>query len=358
MRLIISIALLLLLSGCADLGYYWHSADGHMSLMNQRVDIDEMLADESLDAALRERLLLVRDIRQFSIERLELPANGSYTNFVELDRPYVLKNLFAAPEFSTRLYKWCYPVIGCTSYRGYFDEERMQRYVADLESQGLEIYIGQVAAYSTLGWFDDPILSSFVHWPDYRLAGLLFHELTHQQIYIDDDTTFNESLATAVQQAGTRLWLESRGQTRDIERLQQWLEYRGESIALIESTRAQLTEIYARSIDDNDKRRLKQAAFDTARENHREIAAKHGISGGFTRWFADGLNNAKVGSVSTYNARLDAFLNMLNAQQMNFGNFFAYVERLGRLDKPARDRCLDAWENAHDSTDAHCPSIS
>ena len=358
MRLIISIALLGLLSGCADLGYYWHSADGHMSLMNQRVDIDEMLADESLDTALRERLLLVREIRQFSIERLELPANASYTNYVELDRPYVLKNLFAAPEFSTRLYQWCYPVIGCTSYRGYFDEERMQRYINDLEAQGLEIYTGQVAAYSTLGWFDDPVLSSFVHWPDYRLAGLLFHELVHQQIYIDDDTTFNESLATAVQLAGTRLWLESRGQAAEIEQLEQWLQYRGESIALIEATRAQLTEIYARSIDDSEKRRLKQATFDTARESHQTIAAKHGVRGGFTRWFAEGLNNAKVGSVSTYNARLDAFMNMLEAQQMNFGNFFTYVERLGQLDRPERDRCLDAWENADYSPDASCPAAS
>ncbi len=358
MRLIISIALLLLLSGCADLGYYWHSADGHMSLMNQRVDIDEMLNDESLDAALRERLLLVSEIRQFSIARLELPANGSYTNFVELDRPYVLQNLFAAPEFSTRLYQWCYPVIGCTSYRGYYDAERMQAYIAELEAQGLEIHTGRVAAYSTLGWFDDPVLSSFVHWPDYRLAGLLFHELTHQQIYIDDDTTFNESLATAVQQAGTQLWLESRGRTREIERLQQWLQYRGESIALIQSTRAQLGEIYARSIDDAEKHRLKQAAFESARERHQIIAANHGVSGGFTNWCADGLNNAKVGSISTYNARLGAFLNMLDAHQKDFGDFFGYVERLGKLDKPARDRCLDAWEQAGDGVDEHCPAIT
>ena len=151
MRCIISIALLLLLTGCADLGYYWHNANGHLAVMNQRVDIDEMLADDQLDAGLRERLQLVQEMRRFSIERLDLPANDSYLSYVELDRPYVVQNIFAAPEFSTRLYEWCYPVIGCASYRGYYDEARMLAYSDDLKSRGLEVYIGKVSAYSTLG---------------------------------------------------------------------------------------------------------------------------------------------------------------------------------------------------------------
>lgn len=355
MRWIISIPLLLMLCGCADLGYYWHNANGHLSVMNQRVYIDDLLADEQLDAGLRERLVLVEEIRRFAIERLDLPDNGSYRSYVELDRPYVLQNIFAAAEFSTRLYEWCYPVIGCAGYRGYYDETRMLAYVDGLKAEGLEVYIGQVPAYSTLGWFDDPILSSFIDWPDYRLAGLLFHELTHQQVYIEDDTSFNESLASAVQQVGTELWLQSRQQYQQLDRLNAWLDYRDEVIALIEATRAQLATLYAMDIKDAEKRDRKARAFDVARVAHAEIAGRHKIEEGFTRWFSDELNNAKIGSVSAYNALRPAFVNMIRAQDLDFAAFYDYVEALGSLDKPVRDNCLKAWERQAAELGSDCP---
>ena len=358
MRWIISIALLSLLSGCADLGYYWHSATGHLAVMNQRVDIDTLLADDSLEADLRERLALVQEIRRFSIERLDLPSNGSYGSYVELDRPYVIQNLFAAPEFSTRLYEWCYPIIGCASYRGYYDEDRLFAYAEDLKSEGLEVYIGQVSAYSTLGWFDDPVLSSFITWPDYRLAGLIFHELTHQQIYIDDDTTFNESLATAVQQAGTVLWLKSKNRSGDLELLSRWLSYRGQVLELIESVRTELTGTYASDVSDADKRQRKAQVFARARDAHATIASTYEISGGFTRWFADELNNAKIGSVAAYNSEVPAFIAMIEAHDFDFSAFFRYVDELGTLDKPARDGCLAAWKQQGDRSDQACPGLS
>jgi predicted aminopeptidase len=355
MRWIISIPLLLLLSGCADMGYYWHNANGHLSVMNQRTDIDELLADDQLDPELRKRLQLVQEIRRFSIERLDLPANDSYASYVELDRPYVVQNIFAAPEFSTRLYEWCYPVIGCASYRGYYDEARMLAYSDDLKSSGLEVYIGKVSAYSTLGWFDDPVLSSFVNWPDYRLAGLLFHELTHQQIYIDNDTTFNESLASAVQQVGTELWLESRHQSDQLDQLTSWSRYRDEVIALIESTREQLAEIYADDSDDAGKRESKVRIFTEARDAHTEIAVRHEIKGGFTHWFAGELNNAKIGSVAAYNSLTPAFINMIRAYKLDFALFFEYAEAVGDLEKSARNNCLEAWSQNIGLAATSCP---
>jgi len=355
MRWIISIALLLLLTGCADLGYYWHNANGHLAVMNQRADIDELLANDQLDAGLRERLQLVQEIRRFSIERLDLPANDSYLSYVELDQPYVVQNIFAAPEFSTRLYEWCYPVVGCASYRGYYDEARMLAYSDDLIARGLEVYIGKVSAYSTLGWFDDPVLSSFVNWPDYRLAGLLFHELTHQQIYIDDDTTFNESLASAVQQVGTELWLKSRQQNDQLEQLKNWSRYRDEVIALIGSTREQLAEIYAGDSDNAAKRKGKTLIFAEARDTHAEIAARHGVKGGYTNWFAGELNNAKIGSVAAYNSLTPAFINMIRAYNLDFAPFYAYVQVVGDLEKPVRDDCLEAWSQNIGSGSADCP---
>ena len=326
-----------------------------MEVMNQRVDIDKLLADDQLDAELRERLQLVQEIRRFSIERLDLPANDSYTNYVELDRPYVVQNIFAAPEFSTRLYEWCYPVIGCANYRGYYDEVRMLAYSDDLKSRGLEVYIGQVSAYSTLGWFDDPVLSSFIDWPDYRLAGLLFHELTHQQIYIDNDTTFNESLASAVQQVGTELWLKSRDQMYQFDQLKRWWRYRDEVIALIGSTRERLTGIYAGDSDEAGKRTSKAAVFTSAREKHTKIAARHGVEGGYTDWFAGELNNAKIGSVAAYNSLTPAFINMMYAYNLNFTEFYAYAQAVGDLEKPVRDSCLMAWNQNIGLSNEDCP---
>ena len=355
MRLLISIPLLLLLSGCADIGYYWHSASGHLDLMSQRVDIDELLADDDLDSDLRTRLLLVQDIRRFSIEQLQLPANGSYNSYVALDRSYVIQNLFAAPEFSTQLHQWCYPVIGCASYRGYYDQTRLLAYVDELQSEGLEVHVDRVPAYSTLGWFDDPVLSSFLDWPDYRLAGLLFHELTHQQIYIDDDTTFNESLASAVQQVGTLLWLESNNQFEAQDEFRRWLGYRDAAIALIVSTRSELDAIYASDLADAEKRAGKAQQFQQARNEHDKIAARHGVAGGFKSWFADGLNNAKIGSVAAYNSRLNAFVGILDAQAVDFPAFYQYVKKLSELERATRNKCLDAWELGPEPNKETCP---
>ena len=356
MRWLISIPLLLLLGGCADMGYYWHSARGHLAVMQQRVDIDDLLADGTTDTALRERLLLVKEIRRFSVERLQLPQNDSYLSYVELDRSWLIKNLFAAPEFSTRLHQWCYPIIGCASYRGYYDEERLADYVEELEARGLEVYTGRVSAYSTLGWFDDPVLSSFIDWPDHRLAGLLFHELTHQQIYIDDDTTFNESLASAVQQVGTELWLESREQFGELERMARWLDYRAAVIGLIEATRARLQTLYATDASDADKRRDKQGVFDQARSEHSRLAAQHGISGGYTDWFAGEMNNAKIGSVAAYNSHLPAFINMIRAHGNDFERFYRYAASVGKLDKGRREQCLAAWSRQQ-AASAPCPDV-
>ena len=355
MRLIITIPLLLLLAGCADLGYYWHSANGHLDLMSQREDIEDLLEDETLDDRLRERLVLVTEIRQFSVERLDLPDNGSYASYVALDQPYVLQNLFAAPEFSTELQQWCYPIVGCASYRGYYEQSRLDDFVAELEAEGLEIYVGQVPAYSTLGWFDDPVLSSFIDWPDYRLAGLLFHELTHQQVFIDGDTTFNESLASAVEQVGTGLWLESQGREADLASFTRWITYRDEVIRLVVDTRGELDLVYASDIDDIGKRDAKQAALQLAREAHSAIAARHGIKAGFTAWFENNLNNAKIGSIAAYNERVVSFVNMLEARDLDFADFFAYVERVAELDQASRDACLDAWESNPGVTGNACP---
>lgn len=316
--------------------------------MARRVDIQAIIDNPESDIKLRARLKQVQEIRRFAVDRLKLPDNDSYSQYVKLDHPYVLQNLFAAPEFSTRLKSWCYPIAGCTSYRGFFEEDRLQSYVEQLQTENMEIHIGKTSAYSTLGWFDDPVLSSFVNWKDYRLAGLLFHELTHQVLYIDDDTEFNESLATTVQQQGTRLWLQSHHRTAELDELQRWNIYRQAVIVLIGKTRNSLNDLYRQELPENDLRQNKKQILLKARSEHQQLANKHDIKYGFRRWFSEGLNNAKLGSISTYNAKVPAFNSILHSHNYDFDLFYKTVAHLGSLPKKTRDSCLNDWQG-HES---------
>ena len=352
-KLLIVISVILL-SACSNIGYYWHSTKGHLSIMNKRVDISTLLEDPDLDTRLRSRLLLVQEIRAFSIESLALPDNGSYTNYAQLNRPYVLKNLFAAPEFSTRLLSWCYPIAGCASYRGYYDEDLLSEFVATLKKDNSDIHIGDVPAYSTLGWFDDPVLSSFINWPEPRLAGLIFHELTHQRLYVDNDTLFNESLASAVQRIGTELWLRSRQKSDEIEQFRNSNLYRQAVVTLIEQTRAELDTLYETELSPQTKRQQKQNILGTAIEHHAALAQSFNRKGGYTAWFSSGLNNAKLASVSAYNAHVPAFISIMNAQQGSFKGFFEYVETIAELPKSKRDLCLDAWQKNNNLIENRC----
>ena len=353
-RVLLLLLLLPLLTSCANLGYYWHTAKGHMAIMDKRVVINDLLTDPELDPTLKQRLELVKKIRRFAIDRLALPESGSYTVYVQLDRPYALQNLFAAPEFSTRLLSWCYPFAGCTNYRGFYEQQRLDDFVKTLKVDNNDVHIGNVPAYSTLGWFDDPVLSSFIDWPDHRLAGLLFHELTHQRIYIDDDSKFNESLATAVQQAGIRLWLSRHQQTEVLEKFDRSLKYRRDVVLLIESARNQLSELYSSDLSDESKRQGKQETFTRIRQQYQDISIKHNYRDGFARWFKAELNNAKLGSVSTYNALIPAFVSMIEAHDNDFERFFDYAEKIGDMGQEKRDLCLIAWQASDALEDARC----
>ena len=234
------------------------------------------------------------------------------------------------------------------------NDEALNEYVEQLKAQNFDTYIGFVPAYSTLGWFDDPVLSSFIYWPDYRLAGLLFHELAHQRIFIEDDTRFNESLAVAVQQAGTELWLESSNRSAQRDEFRRWIEYQREVAGLIEQTRETLAELYQGDQDEAIKRAQKQAIFDNTRESYVALAQRLNYEGGYESWFAGELNNAKLGSVSAYHEQLPAFLAILKARNYDFSAFFDTVENISKLDKAERDACLALWSEGKLIGDDDC----
>jgi len=322
--------LLLLLAGCADTGYYLHSVQGQFSIMQKARDIDDVLADNNTSPKLRRQLQLVEELREFAFTELALPRSGSYTEYADLGRPYVLKNLFATDEFSIHLQRWCYPLVGCAGYRGFFDEQRLARFSDKLHQQGKDVYVANVSAYSTLGWFDDPVLNTFVYWPDFRLAGLIFHELAHQRLYVDNDTSFNESFASAVQQAGVERWLAQRGELNRLQMYRQYLKNRAAVIDLIERARQRLDRLYREDSSNAIKRLRKQQIFDELKQQYRQLAAGFTVKDGFARWFGGKLNNARLASVSTYHSKVKQFRSLLEAQDGDFERFYRAAEDLAR----------------------------
>jgi predicted aminopeptidase len=343
LRLTLLLIASLLLSACADLGYYLHSVKGHLHIIQQEQDIDELLKDQHTSEHLKQRLRLVQQIRQFAFDHLHLPRSGSYTEYADLQRNYVLKNLFAAAEFSIQAKQWCYPVVGCAGYRGFFEQQRLDDFIAQLRQQHYDVYVANVSAYSTLGWFDDPVLNTFINWPDEFLAGLIFHELSHQLLYVDGDTRFNESFATAVQHAGVEQWLQAHHELDKLQRYQQRIVNRQKVVRLIDQARQALNHLYQQDIDDAEKRRLKAATLEDLKQRYQAFSRSINHSDGFQRWFAGELNNAQLVSVSTYNDWVPFFTQLLQQNHGDFQDFFKQVKQLSDLPRQQRHGCIQHW---------------
>lgn len=333
------------LSGCETLTYYTQSIGGHLSIMLQAKPLAEALeeARSANDMRLVQRLSNAKKIRDYATDELGLPDNGSYRRYADLKRPYVVWNVFAAPALSMKLKEWCFPVAGCVTYLGYYAQKNAQTYSADLRSTGLDTYVSGVMAYSTLGYFDDPLLSTFIYLPDGELAGMIFHELAHQRVYVKNDTTFNESFATAVELAGVERWLST--EASDAIR-NSWLQYSSRRVAfrqLLLAFRTKLESLYADSrLSDEQKLIHKAQIFDQLREGYGQLKISWGGYSGYDSWFAQPLTNAHLATIVTYQRWVPAFTALLAQNGYNFSRFYKQVDALLKLDKPARDARLCA----------------
>jgi len=338
---------LVLLPGCAIVtdgpAYYWQSVRGHLDVMWRAKPLDAVLADPGTDATLRRRLESARAIRAFASRELALPANGSYTAYADLQRPFALWNVFATPELSLELERWCFPVAGCVAYRGYYDQDEAKAYAQRLREQGLEAHVSGVPAYSTLGWFDDPLLSTFLHYPEGELARLIFHELAHQVLYVSGDTTFNESFATAVEEAGVERWLAQRGDPTLERAYHDHAQRRREFVALLQRHKAALAELYASPASEDDKRRGKRAVFEALRADYETLkTTSWGGFAGYDRWFAQPLTNAHLAAVGAYTDRLPAFRALLARAGGELPRFYDEARALAALPRAERGLRLDA----------------
>jgi len=335
-QIILCVLVLTALTGCESLRYYAQAISGQVSLINKRQPIQQYLEDPGTPSKLKNKLELILELRDFAQNELHLPVKAHYLNFVELEHPYVLWNVYATPEFSFEPKTWCYPVAGCTAYRGYFAEKNAHLYAEKLRQQGLDVYVGGIQAYSTLGWFNDPVYSTFVYQSEARLAALIFHELAHQIVYVPDDSTFNESFATAVEQEGLRRWLAARNTPDAFKDYETDDQRRQKFIQLIITCRERLEALYAKDLPATQKRHSKSLIFEKLTQEYRLLKQQWGGYSGYDAWFEHQLNNAQLITVSIYYDLVPAFLNLLRTGGNDLPAFYSKIRELARKSKTER----------------------
>jgi predicted aminopeptidase len=328
-------------TGCAA-PYYWQAIGGHLELLRNREAIDDLVADPAVDPRLQTTLTRIAAMRRFASDELGLPSNDSYTSYVELDRSYVVWNVVATDEFSVEPRRWCFPFAGCVAYRGYFDRAKAERYAQKLAEDGLDTHSGGSTAYSTLGYFADPVLSTMVNGGEQYVASLLFHELAHQKLYIKSDSEFSEAFAMVIEEFGTQRWLSQHGTLGDLERYRERRARRMQFGELIAAQQARLRALYSTGGSADQLRAGKARAFDTLRREYEALKATTWAGNtDYDAWFAQPLNNATLASVATYTRWLPALRAQLEA--VGLEAFYAAAAQLEDLDAAEREERLRAW---------------
>jgi predicted aminopeptidase len=334
------------LAGCGTVSYYAQAIGGQWSLLREREPISGLLDSSATPAVLRGQLAKVQTIRDFADETLALPVGETYSGYVDLQRNYVVWNVLAAPADSLELKAWCYPVVGCQNYRGYFDRAQAQALARELAADGWDTWAPGIVAYSSLGWFDDPLLNTFAFWPEDQLAALIFHELSHKTVYIGGDTTFNESYATAVELEGLRRYLRQQGQAGDFAGALGRQRMEREFTTLVMAIARRLQDLYAQSgLSTATVLNRKAELIADLRVQYERQRRDWPDSNAYSGFFGPGLNNARIASVGTYNRWVPAFRQLLREEEGNFARFHEAVRKLAALPEAERERQLQALES-------------
>jgi predicted aminopeptidase len=344
LAVVIGTSLLTCLSGCANIGYYWQSVSGHMAVLNAAKPVQEWLGDAQTPDATKRRLELTQRIRNYASAELALPDNASYRRYADLKRRAVVWNVVAAPEFSLTLKTWCFAVAGCVSYRGYYTEADANAEAHAQKVQGLEVSVYGVPAYSTLGYLNwaggDPLLSTFINYPEGELARLIFHELSHQVLYVQDDTMFNESFATAVERLGGQRWLREQGAEAARSEYAQYDQRRTQFRALTLATRKKLEAIYAVVPFNGAQVAMKKEAMLAFKADYEALKTQWGGYTGYDPW-VERANNASFGALATYDELVPQF-EALFAKHGSWQKFYDACKALAALPKAERRADLAA----------------
>ena len=329
--------------GCESAHYYGQAIQGQYKILDKRKPISEIMADPESPDILRERLEFILAVRQFAEKHLQLPVKNHYLTYVDLKRPYVVWNVFAAPELSLAPKTWCYPIVGCASYRGYFSKANAQQYADGLSAKGYDVYVAGVTAYSTLGWFDDPVLSTFIQYPKAQSAALIFHELAHQVLYVKGDTVFNESFATAVEQEGLQRWQAASQASHIYSDYLSSYRRQQQFIHLIMRYRRTLETLYQSNASTKVKREKKSSIFSDLRDEFGRLKTNSNGLSAYDNWMNYSLNNAKISSVLAYHDFVPAFQKMLAENEGDLNLFYGACRELAQMTKTERHRILNAY---------------
>ena len=340
---------LIVAAACGTLGgcYLIQAASGQYGVLHARVPLDTVIHDPATKPELRARLIEVQAAREFASRELGLPDNESYRSYAEVGRPFVVWNVVAAPEFSLQPKRWCFPVAGCVAYRGYFHEREARDLALELESRGFDVVVEGVPAYSTLGKFADPVLSSMLRYDDDELAATIFHELAHQLIYVKNDSEFNEAFATTVEEEGLARWLRHQGATQRSGRLRAEQEHEAALLALLKPARARLAELYSSGAAVEEMRARKREILAALAADIRALEARQGVHYPvYDQWMAAGLNNAQLASIATYYECVPGFERLLAAADDDLPRFYARVRALTEASHAERHASLCAAQSA------------
>jgi predicted aminopeptidase len=320
--------------------YYGHIINGHAKILNSRQSIKQLIADPQTSNELKSKFKRILEIREFAENDLFLPVNNHYRTYTELNRPFVTWNVFAAPEFSLTAKTWSYPVIGRAAYRGYYTRSHALAYAEKLKKNGYDVYVGGATAYSTLGWFEDSVFSTFIRHDESQVAALIFHELAHQILYIRDDTTFNESFATTVEQAGLRRWMIYSNNPKGLHKYLAYRERHRQFVDLVKRFRFELDSLYRKDIPLTEKRRHKASVFRRLRTEYEYMKMDWSANSAYDAWFNESLNNAKLLTVAAYHDLVPGFIRLLESNNNDLRQFYAACRRLAELPQAERNRRL------------------
>jgi predicted aminopeptidase len=339
--LVALLPLLFQLGGCAGPAYYAQAISGHLHIMHSRTEISTLLSDANTDPELAVRLRHTEQMLNFADDQLGLSTNGKFSQFVVTGKDAITWNVVAAPEFSLEPRLWCFPVAGCVPYRGYFDQAKAEEFAARLKSRSMDVVISPAIAYSTLGWFEDPLLDTMLQYSDPQLAGIMFHELAHDRLYVKSDTAFSEAFASFVEQTGVRLWLTAGGQEAQLEGWKDWRRAALQFNQLLLKTKQQLLELYASAQPDETKLQNKSLLFAALRQEYRHTVKTdwQGVDY-FAMWMSGEQNNASLAVLDSYEGGVCAFTVLFDATGQNLEQFYRLAEEKAALEPAQRKAWL------------------
>jgi len=340
-KILLLVSVAVLMQGCSSLAYYWEKIQGHTEILSKQEPVQEVIDNPKTPDKVRQKLISTQKARVFASEVLQLPDNDSYKNYVDLKQDYVVWTVVATPPYSIKAKQWCFFIVGCLSYKGYFSEQDAEASAKELKAENMDVYVSGTKAYSTLGWFDDPLLSTMLYNSEAYRVGIIFHELAHQKMYVEDDTSFNEGFASTVELEGIQAWFSRDTKKEEYKRYIIFRERDDAFKKLLQATREELKQAYSLNLDSKAMHENKIKIFNELQLAYKKLKEQWRGYSGYDKWMSQDLNNAHLALIATYNDHIPAFRKLFKNVNNDYELFYQQVEKISELDKDKRSEELN-----------------